>query len=112
MNEIDYNLDVETDGVIAHKDSEAIRNDIAEWIATPQGEIHGMPSWGNLFANYRHHPQGSVLEVALESHIVTKLPKDVPSAIISGVRFKSVSIDKLKVSILTPYGIVHQPVSL
>ena len=75
MKEVGFLLNVNSSGVLVCDDEYAAMEKIREWILTPQGDIHGMPAWGNQFFLFRHLPSDSMLEVQIELHIVTKLPR-------------------------------------
>jgi hypothetical protein len=110
MKEVDFLLDVNSLGVISHKDGDALMNNIREWVLTPVGDVYGMPSWGNQFHLFRHYPANEILEMQIEAHIVTKLPVDMPSIPINGIRVIAKGVDSVTVVIGTSLGVVEEKI--
>jgi len=108
MKEIDFLLEVNSLGVITYDDEQAAINNIREWVLTPMNDIYGMPSWGNQFHLFRHYPANVILEMQIEAHIVIKLPIDIPSVVITGIKVVAQGIDDIVVTIGTPQGAITQ----
>lgn len=108
MREIDFLLDVNSLGVVVHEGADAAMEAIKEWILTPMGDIFGMPAWGNQFYLFRHYPANETLEMQIEAHIITKLPIDIPSVVITGIRVIANGIDDIVVIIGTPQGAIKE----
>lgn len=112
MQGIDFLLEANSLGVIVHEDDDVALNNIKEWILTPVNDIYGMPYWGNEFHLFRHYPADEILELQLEAHIVTKLPVDIPSTSINGIRVTASEMDGIIIAIGTPSGVVEETIKL
>jgi hypothetical protein len=110
MQDIDFLLKANSLGVIVHENDDVALNNIKEWILTPVNDIYGMPYWGNEFHLFRHNPADETLELQLEAHIVTKLPVDIPSISINGIRVTANEIDDIIIVIGTSLGVVRETI--
>lgn len=100
MGEIDYLLETDAAGVKTYDsaDGGVLEHIVREWLDTPLGSVWGQPHYGHRFIQFRHQPQGSDLEVAIELSIVSKLPKDTDLTP-SFVRAEFLDIDLVNVII-------------
>jgi hypothetical protein len=112
-----YDLDhlLESSGkelIQSYKGSKAIDERIQEWMETPVGTLMDNPSWGNSLNVFKFMPQSVDLEVMLESHIVSKLPRDIMNLDIRGIKASFVDIDILSVVILSEIGVFQAEVKV
>ncbi|UTZ44604.1 hypothetical protein [Vibrio campbellii] len=99
MQEIDYRLGVDTEGVIVSEPIEVLAVRVAEWLDTPQGQMWGAPHWGNRLKPYKHEPMNSGTEAAIENSILLTLPNDVKGVVLAGIDVRAVEFDLYRISI-------------
>jgi hypothetical protein len=99
MQEIDYKLGVDTEGVIVSEPIEVLAVRVSEWLDTPQGQMWGAPHWGNRLRAYKHEPMNSDTEAAIENSILLTLPNDVKGVILESIDVCAVEFDLYRISI-------------
>lgn len=103
--EIDHLLDIK-DGQLATYDIDEVREKINWWIDTPQGSVWGDPQKGNKLVMFKHDPISTATEIAIEAHILEKLPADIPLVQIKGIRVTEEKSQEATIYIDTPQGLV------
>lgn len=103
-HEIDPFLASDATGVIlGHGDNAWIMR-LSEWLSTPAGSVYGAPAWGNPLEQFKHEPisedSSHLLEVAVESLVISKLRDDIPGLGLQGIQCNAVSIDRLEMSFM------------
>lgn len=109
IESIDYLLELDEQGVIVHRESGVILNNITEWLDTPRGSVFGKPSWGNELHKFKHETMNDDLAISVENLIIRGLIRDLPiftSA--STVTVRSDDFDRYAISIITPYGTISR----
>lgn len=105
--EIEHRLEI-SDGQLVTYTLREIEAKINWWLVTPQGERWGDPSWGHKFIMFKHDPPSISTEIAMESHIYEKLPKDIPSVRIHGIKVESLNAHETMLYLDTPFGLVKK----
>ena len=104
MDELDFLLSVDSGGLEIHTEGQAVNNNIAEWLDTPEGTIANNVSWGHNLKPYQYEPEGEETAVLIEMAIISKLPRDVKGVNIAGIRVTFPEFDKCLVQIRHQYG--------
>lgn len=112
IQEYDFLLELGADGIKSYTDVDALFNNIREWLLTPQGSVASFPSWGHTFNRFHFHPQGSALNVLVESQIVQKMPRDVYGLTIRGISVDFKDVDLFYVRIDCGVGVFEDVVRL
>ena len=112
IQELDFLLDIASDGIKSYVDFEALANNMHEWFLTPQGSIASFPSWGNMLSKFHFHPQGTALSVMVESEIVRKMPVDVYGLVIRAISVVFLEIDLCNIKIDCGIGVFEDVVRL
>lgn len=103
--EIDHRLKI-ADGQLVTYELRQIEEKVKWWLITPQGERWGFPSWGHKLIMFKHDPPSTSTEIAMESHIFEKLPRDIPSVRIHGIKVESINAHETLLYLDTPFGLV------
>ncbi|MCG6387490.1 hypothetical protein K6U51_10010 [Vibrio fluvialis] len=113
-DEIYYKMTATIDGVETYTGQEAKIARIAEWLDTPEGQVWGAPHWGNELSQYRHMPMNGDTAAAIENHIASKLPEDIPDVSIASIKVTPVTVDcwRIQISISGVSTPVNQDVKL
>lgn len=112
MTELDFLMTLDSGGVVEKEDGAAYVEVVREWLSTPISTVWGDPSWGNNLNQYKHQPQSTTTESAIENSILLKLPTDCPSIKIGAILCESIEKDLYQISIFTRYGVISERVSL
>lgn len=112
IQELDFLLELASDGIKSHVDFEALANNMSEWFLTPVGSVASFPSWGNTLNKFRFYPQSSALAVMVESEIVRKMPVDVYGLVIRAISVVFLEIDLCNVRINCGIGTFEEVVRL
>ena len=109
MQEYDHLLNVRQHGLHVLSDGEAVNNNIEEWLDNPVHTISDRPDWGHNLTPFLFEPPSTDLAVAIEASIAEKLPKDVISVKIDGVRITWPEMGVCLVEVLHQYGKYSKP---
>lgn len=94
IHELDYLLTLGQSGVEQFAGGEAEVNQVKEWLATPNGAVYGMPSFGHDLKEFLHQPNSSsVDEVEAEIIIVNGLNRDLPHLSIHSISVRPHKIE-------------------
>ena len=106
--EVDYLMGLDESGIITYSGSDALANNIMEWLDTPRGHVYGRPGWGNELAMFKHEPPTEDTAVALENSILIGMQADLPSIQVTGILCEPhpVEMDKYRVQIMTQEGFI------
>ena len=110
MNELDYLLGLDSQGIKTHSQEEALNNRIRDWFANPVGTIADRPEWGSNHQDFQFSPEGSNTEAMMEMSLISKMRMDLKGISIRGVRVSWQSIHECTVTLLHQFGIVTVPV--
>ena len=111
MNELDFKLGINSQGLEVHLEGSAANNNIQEWLDTPEGTVANNPSWGHNLKPYQFEPEDEATSICIEMSIIDKLPKDVQGLKISGIRVTFPEFDKCQVVIKHKYGQFNETVA-
>lgn len=102
---IDYLMTLNDQGVVVHKQSDVISNDLTEWMDTPRGTVFGAPSWGHDLNRFKHEVMNEDLAVSVENSVARGLLRDLPVlSSVSSVSVSATNFDQYQIVIITPYG--------
>ncbi|HEY3591753.1 MAG TPA: hypothetical protein VGL07_17070 [Buttiauxella sp.] len=104
MEEIDFLMSVDADGITTYPESQSKFAIFQEWLATPEGSIYGKPAWGNRLNRFKHNPTNTDTEVAIENYLIPALQRDIPQLNITGIRCETTDIQTYILNIQTPEG--------
>jgi hypothetical protein len=93
-------------------DEDALTERIAEWLATPQGTLIDLPSWGNPLSSLKFEPPGEALNIMAEMGILRKLPQDIENLKIESVSIEFTDIDCCKIIISHRLGTYEGSVNI
>lgn len=113
MKEIDYLMTLGTNGLKEYSgELESKAAMLREWLDTPVGSIYGMPSWGNILAQFKHDPTNQVhVQVTIESRLLQKLSQDLPDLKITGIGYSEREIDWAQLTVKLPEGTINEEVA-
>ena len=113
MKEIDYLMSLGTNGLKEYSgELEAKAAMLREWLDTPVGAIYGLPSWGNILAQFKHEPTALPhVQVAIESRLLTKLFEDLPELKITGIGYAEREFDFAQLTFKLPEGTINEEVT-
>ncbi|WP_318491899.1 hypothetical protein [Photobacterium leiognathi] len=97
MNEIDYLLRINEEGVITFSGGYAQVSIVREWLDTPRGTVWGKPDWGNMLAQYKHLPIDIDTAASMQAHIARSLAYDLPQIQLDGIRILPMASDAYKI---------------
>ena len=103
--EINHLLEIQDNQIITY-DLDEIAEKVRWWLDTPQGEVWGDPSRGNKLIMFKHDPISVSTEIAIEAHILDKLPEDIPAIQIRGIRVEGLNAHEAILYVDTPQGLV------
>ncbi|MET4696652.1 hypothetical protein [Endozoicomonas lisbonensis] len=106
MNELDYLLGLDSQGIKTHSQAEALNNRIRDWFANPVGTIADQPEWGSNHQYFQFSAEGSDTEAMMEMTLIPKLRMDLKGISIRGVRVSWQSIHECMVTLLHQFGTV------
>ena len=104
MQEYDYLMNTDSQGIAIAKDGQALNNNIAEWLSTPEHTVANNPSWGNNLKPYLFEPEGTETAILVEMAILSKMPKDIKGLRLAGIRVTFTEIDLMNVQIRHQFG--------
>lgn len=105
--ELDHLFAVDGGQIIEYEEHAGALELVRFWLNTPKGERWGNPVWGHELIRYKHDPQGTSTEIGIEAMIFKKLPTDLPSIEVRGVRVIFTSECEALLSVMTQYGLVQ-----
>lgn len=113
MKEIDHLMTLGTNGLKEYSgELEAKAAMLREWLDTPVGCVYGLPSWGNILAQFKHEPTNLPhVQVAIESRLLQKLADDLPDLKITGIGYTERDFDWAQLTIKLPEGTINQEVT-
>lgn len=103
MYEIDYLMQIDTQGIVTYEDEMAVFCQITEWLDTEVGDVWGAPNWGCPVKMYMHLPVNEDTAGIIESSLATKIAEDLPNITISAVGAKPLNSDGYHIQFATPY---------
>lgn len=106
---IDYLMTLNDQGVVVHKQSDVILNDLTEWMDTPRGVVFGNPSWGHDLNRFKHEVMNEDLAVSVENSVARGMLRDLPAlSSVSSVSVSATKFDQYQIVITTPYGTISR----
>lgn len=107
--ELDHLFAVDGGQIKEHTEASALLELVRFWLNTPKGERWAKPSWGHELIKYKHDPEAVSTEIAIEAMIFHKLPSDLPSIEVRGVRVTFIAKNEAIISVQSQYGLIQEP---
>ena len=104
--EISHLLEIDETGAMLVHDKDSAFAKVRFWLDTPKGTCWGNAAWGNRLEQFKHEPQGSALDVAMENIIFTDINIDLPNVRVKGLRIEVVDKELFIIWLNTNYGLI------
>lgn len=112
MQEIDYLLRLNAEGVLTFAGNHAVVAQVREWLDTPRGQVWGKPYWGNLLSQFKHMPINDDTASSMEAFILLTIGEDLPNARIDGIRIYPTALDLYRIILEVGGTVINEELAL